>query len=105
MHNLWKFSPLILAIGCSYSQPQIEVVEVTNVVEANMSAYDYEYYSGHNAAVAQFGSQYPDLIVDLSDKKIVSYVSDSDRQGYADGYHKALDIISSRTNPQCPDLH
>lgn len=105
MRKLWKFSPLILAIGCSYSEPQIEVVEVTKIIEVDMTSYEYEYYSGHNAAVAQFGSQYPDLLVDLTNKKIASYVSDSDRQGYADGYHKALDIISNRQNPQCPDLH
>ena len=105
MSKLWKFSPLILALGCSYSEPQINIVERDKVVEVNMSSYEYEYYSGHNAAVAQFGSQYPDLIVDLSNKKIASYVSDTDRQGYADGYHKALDIINSRMDPKCPDLH
>lgn len=71
----------------------------------NMSGYDYEYQSGVNAAIAQFGSDKDsDLFVDLSNKRVISYVSDDDRQGYADGYHRALDILDSR-NPKCPDFH
>lgn len=103
MRKLWKFSPLILALGCSSSDIQ-DAPDPPKVVE-EISEYDYDYYSGYNAAVSQFGSQYPEMLVDLRYKVIVQYASDSDSKGYADGYHKALDIISNRNNPSCPDLH
>lgn len=103
MKKLLKHSLLLLIVsGCSYSQQPLS----SPVVQSeSISGYDYEYYCGHNAAVSQFGSNHPDLIVDLSNKRVVSYVSDSDKSGYVDGYHKALDIIVSRDNKQCPDLH
>lgn len=103
MRKLWRFSPLILALGCSSSDIQ-DAPDPPKVVE-EISEYDYDYYSGHNAAVFQFGSQYSDLVVDLSNKEVTIYTNNNDHTGYADGYHRALDIIYSRDNPQCPDIH
>lgn len=103
MRKLWRFSPLILVLGCFYNNVP-KVSDPPKIVE-EISEYDYDYYSGYNAAVSQFGSQYPEMFVDLSDKVIVQYASNNNDKGYADGYHKALDIISNRNNPSCPDLH
>lgn len=103
MKIVLKHSLLLLAVsGCSYSEKPLSS---TIAQSESISGYDYEYYCGNNAAVSQFGSNHPDLIVDLSNKIVVTYVSDSDKSGYADGYHKALDIIVARDNKQCPDLH
>lgn len=103
MSKLWKFSPLILALGCSGNNIP-DVPDPPKIVE-EISEYDYDYYSGYNAAVSQFGSEYPEMIVDLSNTIIVQYANDINTQGYADGYHKALDVIGNRKNPQCPDVH
>lgn len=103
MRKLWKFSPLILALGCSYNNVP-KVSDPPKIVE-EISEYDYDYYSGYNAAVSQFGSQYPEMLVDLSGKVIVQYAVDHADGGYADGYHKALDIITNKNNKDCPDLH
>lgn len=88
--------------GCSHKEKEV-VVE--NTLE-DISSYEYDYYSGQNAAVSQFGKDSDsDLIVDLSNKRVVSYTSDENHQGYADGYHKALDILDRKNDPKCPDLH
>lgn len=108
MKVLLRFSPLLFCFGCDYSEPYV----ATNTIVSNgleeMSAYDYNYYIGHNAAVSQFGSDHNDLFVNLENKRVIRYASDNEEiisRGYVDGYHKALDIISNRNNPQCPDLH
>lgn len=104
MSKLWKFSPLILALGCSYNDTPI-ANNSSRIVE-EISEYDYDYYSGYNAAVSQFGSQYPEMFVDLSNKIIVGYAVTTSDGGYANGYHKALDIIINRDNPpKCTDIH
>lgn len=95
---------LFVALGCSY-QPDAEITVVVPDSIETISSYDYEYYSGFNAAVSQFGKGNDDLFVDISNKRVLEYTSETDRQGYADGYHKALDILDSRINPKCPDLH
>lgn len=92
----------IMVGGCSHKEPE---VVVQNTLE-DISSYEYDYYSGQNAAVSQFGKDSDsDLIVDLSNKRVISYTSDNNRQGYADGYHKALDILDRKNDPKCPDLH
>lgn len=79
------------------SNPVVENVET-------ISEYDYEYYTGYNAALRQFGGDSAKF-VDLSNKQVVKYTSDNDSQGYADGYHKALDILDTEYNPKCPHVH
>lgn len=103
--NFTKYSLVLLVAMCGCGDnPSVSIV--SNTILEDISSYEYDYYSGQNAAVAQFGNDNDlDLIVDLSNKRVVSYVSDNDHSGYADGYHKALDIIDSRNNPKCPDLH
>lgn len=102
MKMSFKYSLLFLALsGCSYSNnrpPNNALVEI-------ISSSDYEFFCGNNAAVNQFGTNHSDLIVDISNKKVLAYVSDSYNNAYADGYHKALDIIVSRDNKQCPNMH
>jgi hypothetical protein len=90
-----------LFIGCS---SKIDTIVVDNSQQETISQYDYDYYSGYNAALSQFDSGSIES-VDLSNKKVIAYTNDSDSNGYADGYHKALDIISFKNNPQCPDIH
>lgn len=104
MKIMWLHSLVIVGALCGCSENQSEPI-VTNNLE-NISSYEYDYYSGQNAAVSQFGKDSDlDLIVDLSNKRVVAYASETDRQGYADGYHKALDVIFARNNSNCPDLH
>ena len=99
----FKHSLLLLALsGCSYSENRPP--DNALVIET-ISSYDYEYFCGNNAAVNQFGTNHSDLIVDLSNKQVKTYVADNYNNAYADGYHKALDIIVSRDNKQCPDFH
>jgi hypothetical protein len=93
----------LLFVGCSPVNTVIENVNNDSNMEI-ISKYDYDYYTGYNAALAQFGSGNLQAF-DLSNKKIASYVSDKSDQGYADGYHKALDIINLKDNPQCPHVH
>lgn len=104
MRIMWLHSLVIFGALCGCSKNQPEPI-VTDSLE-NISSYEYDYYSGQNAAVAQFGKDSDlDLIVDLSNKRVVAYASDNDNHGYADGYHKALDVIYARNNSNCPDLH
>jgi len=101
--RLSKFIMCGIFIGCSYSDPYIP--EHTSTVLEDITLYDYKYYSGHNAAVEKFGEQYSDLLVDLKDKRVISYTSDSSNDAYADGYHKAIQIIDSRNNTKCSHFH
>ena len=103
MMRLSKFIVCGIFIGCSYSEPF--VTDNISVPMEIISFYDYKYYSGHNAAVEQFGQQYPDLFINMDNKKIVNYSSESSNNGYAEGYHKAIEIIDSRRNFQCPHFH
>lgn len=102
MKKMLLYSPFIF-FGCSYNEPYIP--ENRPVIVEDISGYDYNYYSGHNAAVSQFGQQYPDLFVNLDNKRVINYVSESSDTGYTDGYHKAIEIIDSRNNNQCPHFH
>lgn len=98
MRMSFKYSLVLMVLsGCSYSEnrPPVEII----------SSSDYEYLCGINAAVNQFGTDHSDLIVDMSNKKVLSYVSDSYDNAYADGYHKTLEIIILRNNKICPDFH
>lgn len=92
--NLFILSVLILS-GC-YKTPEIKEY---------ITSYDYEYYRGYNAAIAQFGINNEDLYVSLDNKIVVGYSSDSEIKGYSEGYHKALEIIERRNNKFCPDIH
>ena len=89
--------------GCYSNNATTVTSEVTNYED--ISSYDYNYITGHNAAVSQFGQQYADLFVSLDNKRVVNYVSESSDSGYVDGYHKALEIIYSRTDTKCPHFH
>ena len=84
----------LLFSGCSYSVEKYEEI----------SLYDYEYYTGYNAAINQFGeNNFP--IVDLNHKKITAYTKQDDNNGYADGYHKAVDMIYNSNDKNCPFVH
>jgi CDGSH-type Zn-finger protein len=103
MKMSFKYSLYFLALsGCSYSENK---PPNNALVIETISSYDYEYFCGINAAVNQFGSKHSDLVIDLSTKRVLTYVADSYNNGYADGYHKALDVIVSRDSKQCPDFH
>lgn len=91
-----KYFLLLMTIsGCSFEKTK-NIIEIIN-------EHEYEYYCGYNAAVLQFENEHSDLIVDLSNKKVLTYTASKDNNSYADGYHKALNIIVSRDNKHCPD--
>lgn len=94
----------LIFCGCNSQQVQ-EVPRVEEEVVETISVYEYDYYSGYNAAISQFGGD-SDKFVDLSNKRVVSYVSDHEQNdnGYADGYHRALDNLSDKNN-SCPHVH
>lgn len=102
--NSLGYSLLILAALCGCKNNR--EISITLPEVEDISSYEYDYYSGQNAAVSQFGGDNDnDLIVNLQNKRVISYASDNNHQGYADGYHKTLDILDARNNPKCPDLH
>lgn len=66
-----------------------------------VDAYDRGRVSGHNAAMKQFGVPGM-MLADTHDRRAYQYTSgpadasesdDDEARGYADGYHRALDII------------
>lgn len=64
----------------------------------SISEYDYNKALGHNAAIKQFYPEKENMLVDLSNKKVVIYTNkdkDGERNGYgyAEGYHRALEYI------------
>lgn len=67
----------------------------------SISEYDYNKALGHNAAIKQFCPEKENMLVDLSNKKVVIYTNkdkDGERNGYdgygyAEGYHRALEYI------------
>jgi len=65
----------------------------------SISEYDYNKALGHNAAIKQFCPEKENMLVDLSNKKVVIYTNNKDKEderngyGYAEGYHRALEYI------------
>lgn len=95
--------------SCNYSEPYVVEVAETTVSKnlEDMNSYDYKYYTGFNTALSQFGQSYPELYVDLTNKRVVDYTSseyDSD-EAYADGYHDAIRLIDSKRDTRCPHFH
>ena len=95
---------MLIAIICGCSP---NVPPTNNIVLEDISSYQHQRLLGHNAAIAQFGAGNEDLFVNLDNKRVVEYVineGDVDN-GYADGYHRALEMIDRRNNKECPVPH
>lgn len=90
----------LLLCGCADNHHGIS--EATKI--ENISEYEYDRIQGHNAAVEQFCPENKSMLVDLSSKKVVTYVNKNENvetNGYADGYHNALELIfRPRTCPR-----
>lgn len=95
---------MLIAIICGCSP---NIPPTNNIVLEDISSYHYQRLLGHNAAIAQFGVGNEDLFVNLDNKRVIQYATNEGDvdSGYADGYHRALEMIDRRNNNECPVPH
>lgn len=99
----YKILIMLITVICGCAKQTDSIIIEKEII----SAYTYERFLGHNAAIAQFGIGNEHLFVNLDDKTVVLYATNEGdiTSAYADGYHNALDMIQKQNNNTCPDLH
>lgn len=84
---------LISFFGCQKNENLVEI-----------SKYEFDQILGHNAAVMQFGTS--DMYINTKNFKVNHYLKyEEDDDGYTNGYHRALETISSQKNKNCPYIY